>query len=278
MPPYASELLAQSNDEVGHEKSYVDADADVDFPTPLCVLFFTLRSKKAWKRKSIFWIIASLQTYFFHSGLHVDDAEKGSVNSYFQYYGKLANQQNMLQDSVRTVAYLNSVQKNPSNFYDKVVMDVGAGSGILSYFSAMAGAKRVWAVEASNMAKTIEKLADSNGLGHSITVVNSMLENIPEAQIPSQSVDMIISEPIGTFLFNERMIETFLHARDRFLKPGGKLFPNKSDLCLAPFSDATLHWEQMNKQSFWKTTNFYGVDLSAVQNVAVEEQSKKGMN
>ena len=38
-------------------------------------------------------------------------------------------------------------------------------------------------------------------------------------------VDVLISEPMGTFLVNERMIETYLYARDHFLKPGGKMFP-----------------------------------------------------
>ena len=36
---------------------------------------------------------------------------------------------------------------------------------------------------------------------------------------------MLVSEPMGTLLLNERMIESYLHARDRFLKPGGKMFP-----------------------------------------------------
>lgn len=38
-------------------------------------------------------------------------------------------------------------------------------------------------------------------------------------------VDVLVSEPMGTLLVNERMLETYLYARDHFLKPGGKLFP-----------------------------------------------------
>ena len=37
-------------------------------------------------------------------------------------------------------------------------------------------------------------------------------------------VDVIISEPMGYMLLNERMLETFLHAK-KFLRPGGRMFP-----------------------------------------------------
>ena len=40
-----------------------------------------------------------------------------------------------------------------------------------------------------------------------------------------ERVDVLVSEPMGTLLVNERMLETYLYARDHFLKPGGKMFP-----------------------------------------------------
>jgi histone-arginine methyltransferase CARM1 len=65
----------------------------------------------------------------------------------------------MLQDTVRTSTYRSSILLNgPKSFKDKLVMDVGAGSGILSYFAVQAGAKKVYAVEASGMAKKMKKL------------------------------------------------------------------------------------------------------------------------
>lgn len=188
--------------------------------------------------------------------------EQGSVQSYFQYYAKLGNQQNMLQDSVRTSTYRKAIVENPSDFRGLRAMDIGAGSGILSFFAAQAGAAHVYAVEASSMGEVIQLLADSNDFGGAkLQVVNKPLETIQDEV--QGKVDVLVSEPIGTFLFNERMIETYLVARDRFLKPGGKMFPNIGNLCVAPFSDAMLHWEQSNKNGFWKNSSFYGVDLTA---------------
>jgi len=85
----------------------------------------------------------------------------------------------------------------------------------------------------------------------------------------------MISEPIGTFLFNERMLESYIVARDRFLKPGGKMFPSEGSLCLTPFSDAQLHWDMLNKNSFWKNKDFYGLDISCAFDRASEETFKQ---
>ena len=64
--------------------------------------------------------------------------DSASASEYFRYYGLIPQQQNMLQDAVRTGTYFTAILENSVDFKDKVVMDVGAGSGILSFFAAMA--------------------------------------------------------------------------------------------------------------------------------------------
>uniref|UniRef100_A0A7S3U1M5 type I protein arginine methyltransferase n=1 Tax=Strombidinopsis acuminata TaxID=141414 RepID=A0A7S3U1M5_9SPIT len=188
----------------------------------------------------------------------------------------MGNQQNMLQDAVRTSTYRQAIIENPDDFRGKSVMDIGAGSGILSFFSAQAGATTVYAVEASSMAEMVGVFAEANKNvwpGSKIKVVNRPLETITDEV--EGKVDVLVSEPIGTLLFNERMIETYLCARDRFLKPGGKMFPNVGDLMVAPFSDAVLHWEQMTKNTFWKNPNFYGLDLTAAADRCTKEHFRQ---
>ncbi|ODM89743.1 Histone-arginine methyltransferase CARMER [Orchesella cincta] len=200
------------------------------------------------------------------SSVFAERTEDSSALQYFQFYGYLSQQQNMMQDYIRTATYQKAILLNVTDFEDKVVLDVGAGSGILSFFACQAGARKVYAVEASSMAVHAEALAASNGLGDKLKIVAGKIEEI---ELP-EKVDIIISEPMGYMLFNERMLETYLHAK-KWLKPTGKMFPSKGDLHVAPFSDEALYMEQCNKANFWQQNNFHGVDLSSLKNPALKE-------
>lgn len=149
---------------------------------------------------------------------------------------------------------------------NKVVLDVGAGSGILSFFAVQAGAAKVYAIEASNMAQYAEQLVNSNNVQEKIFVMPGKIE---EVELP-EKVDIIISEPMGYMLFNERMLETYLHAR-KWLKPGGRMFPTHGDLHIAPFSDESLYSEQYNKANFWYQSSFHGVDLTSLHKEGMKE-------
>lgn len=196
--------------------------------------------------------------------------EDTSAKQYFHYYGCLAQQQNMLQDYPRTSTYQAAMLQNTADFKDKVVLDVGAGSGILSFFAVQAGAKKVYAIEASNMAVHCQNLIQSNRLDDKITLIAGKVE---EVDVP-EKVDMIISEPMGYMLFNERMLESYLHAK-KWLKPEGNMFPTTATLFCAPFTDEKLYMEQFNKAAFWCQENFHSVDLSSLKESAMDEFFKQ---
>eukprot|EP01025_Chloroclados_australasicus_P006194 TRINITY_DN12017_c0_g2_i2.p1 TRINITY_DN12017_c0_g2~~TRINITY_DN12017_c0_g2_i2.p1 ORF type:complete len:557 (-),score=33.73 TRINITY_DN12017_c0_g2_i2:190-1860(-) len=205
--------------------------------------------------------------------------DKSSSDMYFHYYGLLMHQQNMMQDLQRTGMYYWAVASNTPDFAGKLVMDVGAGSGILSSFAAQAGAKTVYAVEASEMAQYCARLLKKQTYGNAIQVVQKKLEEIQVADeelglecgehcVPK--VDVLISEPMGTLLVNERMLETYITARKRFLKQGGYMYPNIGQLFAALFSDEMLHQEIVNKAVFWCNRNFFGVDLTPLYEDSLE--------
>lgn len=196
--------------------------------------------------------------------------DKGSADLYFHYYGMLQHQQNMLQDMTRTGTYHAAITENRADFEGKVVMDVGAGSGILSLFAAQAGARKVYAVEASGMANFARQLAERNpGIGKAVQVCHSKVEEL-KLDSEGERVDVLVSEPMGTLLVNERMLETYLYARDHFLKPGGKMFPHLGRVHVAAFSDALLHNELVSKALFWQQTSFYGIDMTPLHQPAVD--------
>ena len=102
----------------------------------------------------------------------------------------------MLKDEVRTYTYKNSMLHNKHLFKDKVVLDIGAGTGILSMFAAKAGAKKVIAVECSGIVELAERIIKDNHLDKKIKVIKGRLEEIT---LPDgiTSVDIIISEWMG---------------------------------------------------------------------------------
>jgi 2-polyprenyl-3-methyl-5-hydroxy-6-metoxy-1,4-benzoquinol methylase len=65
--------------------------------------------------------------------------------NYFCSYAQLYHQKQMLADHNRMAAYHSAIMGNPDVFKDKVVMDVGTGSGILAAWAAQAGARKVYA-------------------------------------------------------------------------------------------------------------------------------------
>ncbi|XP_053112280.1 protein arginine N-methyltransferase 8 isoform X6 [Hemicordylus capensis] len=70
--------------------------------------------------------------------------EMTSRDYYFDSYAHFGIHEEMLKDEVRTLTYRNSMYHNKHVFKDKIVLDVGSGTGILSMFAAKAGAKKVY--------------------------------------------------------------------------------------------------------------------------------------
>ncbi|KAL0481919.1 protein arginine N-methyltransferase [Acrasis kona] len=188
-----------------------------------------------------------------------DDTVEINNTDYFESYGQLSVHELMLKDKPRTLAYMEAIQKNQHLFKDKIIMDVGAGTGILSIFAAKSGAKRVFAVEASNIAHTARKIISDNGLSDVITVLDERVEDIQELPFGVRQVDVIISEWMGFYLLHESMLNSVLFARDKWMSPNGTMFPSHANIYAAPCDMRELFNDTVG---FWQ--DVYGVNMSAV--------------
>ncbi|EED19507.1 histone H4 arginine methyltransferase RmtA [Talaromyces stipitatus ATCC 10500] len=182
---------------------------------------------------------------------------------YFTSYDHHGIHEEMLKDDVRTRSYRDSIYQNKHIFKDKIVLDVGCGTGILSMFAVRAGAKHVIGVDMSSIIEKAREIVAVNGMADKITLLQGKME---EVTLPFPKVDIIVSEWMGYFLLYESMLDTVLYARDRYLAPGGKIFPDQATIYVAGIEDGEY---KDDKIGFWD--NVYGFNYSPMKDVALTE-------
>ncbi|TKY69044.1 arginine N-methyltransferase 6 [Spatholobus suberectus] len=179
--------------------------------------------------------------------------------AYFHSYSHLGIHQEMIKDRVRTDTYRDAIMQHQSYIAGKVVVDVGCGTGILSIFCAQAGAKRVYAIDASDIALQANEVVKANNLSDVVVVLHGRVEDVEI----DEEVDVIISEWMGYMLLYESMLGSVITARDRWLKPGGLILPSSATLYMAPVTHTDRYSDSVD---FWR--NVYGIDMSAMVSLA----------
>lgn len=112
-----------------------------------------------------------------------------------------------------------------------------------------------------------------------ITLVKGKLE---DTELPIKQFDIIISEWMGYFLLYESMLDTVLLARDKYLAPGGLMFPDNATLYLAAIEDKDYKEEKINCKFLvlWSMRvlnvskvwdNVYGFNYSCIKDIAIRE-------
>ena len=166
----------------------------------------------------------------------------------------------LVSDEARTLAFRDSIHATVKP--GDTVLDVGAGSGILSLFAAQAGARRVYAIErAPGAAALARRVVALNGLLDVVKIVEADAAN---AILP-EKVDVLVSEWLGVYGVDENMLAPVLVARDRWLKPGGLMIPSLVTAWIAPVA------HEAARQATALHNRPYGLDLSPLAPFSLEQ-------
>jgi protein arginine N-methyltransferase 1 len=159
----------------------------------------------------------------------------------------------MIVDAVRLDAYAEALRRHVKP--DCVVVDIGAGTGILSLLACKLGARRVYAIEPSDAAALILETSRDNGCGELITVLQ---QRSTEVELPERA-DVIVSDLRGVLPPFHRHFTDIADARARLLGDNGVLIP-RADRIFAAVVSAPAVFEERRKP--W-TSDPYGLVLRA---------------
>src|SRR5262245_50341065 len=105
----------------------------------------------------------------------------------------------LLADAARVRAYDRAIRRRVKG---RRVLDVGAGTGLLSLLAARAGAAHVHAVEKTAIARAARRVAQDNGLAGRVTFTQ---KNFLRWRPPAKC-DVLLHEHVGEFIWNENMV------------------------------------------------------------------------
>ena len=148
----------------------------------------------------------------------------------------------MLSDQVRMTAYHQAIRKTvrPGD----VVVDLGAGTGILGLWALQAGAEKVYAIEKTDAVHLARELARANHCEDKIEFIQA---NSIDVELPEKA-DVLISETLGSFGVDENTLAFTRDAVTRFLKADARIIPQALELYVAPLDDAGVY----HKLDFWR--------------------------
>lgn len=173
---------------------------------------------------------------------------------------------NMLSDDIRHKAYEKAIKEIVKK--GDIVLDLGAGTGILGFMALKAGAKKVYLIEKSDSIELAQEIAKHNKFTEQVIFLNesSLSANLPE------KVDVIVSETLGPFGVDENTLEFMIDARNRFLKEDGKIIPEKLIVYIEPVESKKC----IEKLDFWKSVG--GIDFTPAHNLFSKKMMVEELN
>lgn len=168
--------------------------------------------------------------------LKTGDQLPESLSTSESIFFNIHNHHLMIKDYVRATSYWHAIEANVTP--EDTVLELGCGSGILTFFAARAGAKKLYAIEINkNMIDTVTKpLAIENGFADRIEFLIGNSMNVPASAVNPKAT-VFIAEILGDGVFNENILSYTIDARQRFLAPGAKMLPKGLDVYLFAYEN-----------------------------------------
>lgn len=141
----------------------------------------------------------------------------------------------MLADRERNVAFRRAIERHAAG---KIVLDIGAGSGLLAMIAARAGAAHVFAVEANEaLAETAREIIAANGLADKVTVIGRHSTTLTRDEIGG-GAGLLVSEIFSHHLVGEGALPSLRHAMRELALPGARMLPSAASIRVALASHA----------------------------------------
>ena len=192
-----------------------------------------------------------------NAGLLMEAAAAQATPLFFENFAAVDIHRRMLNDEPRLQAYAAAIVEVVTP--EKDVLDAGTGSGVLAALAARAGARRVVAVDNSEIITLAKEVFKRSGLPQ-VEVIRSDLRNLEL----DQPVDIIVTETFGSFALAEGSVGDILLCSGRNLKPTGTMIPFAIDFWIAPVGD-----REVLDQIIGPFAKVEGVDLSPLTEAAM---------
>ena len=120
---------------------------------------------------------------------------------------------------------------------DKVVLDVGTGTGLLSVMAAQAGAKKVYTFEYDEAKYKVAKyLIKQAGLSDIITIINADILGVDAECWDHEPIDIVTTETVANDCFTENFAVIVEHVENNFnCAKNLTWYPEQIDLRLTLF-------------------------------------------
>lgn len=239
-------------------------------PTPYAAALDRLE-KSATGMQDLIAIMATVNELVRHGVLVDATAERVALGTDPEMFDSARVHVDMLNDRVRTDAYLAAIQEvvRPGD----VVLDIGTGTGVFAVAAARAGAAHVYAIEATGIASAAREVFEANGVADRVTLLEGLS---PEVTLPTRAT-VLVAELIGLDPLAERILETTRDAVDRLLTPGARLIPSSIDVFAVPVTlpDAVRGGWSFSAPNVEQWRRWYGIDFAPL--LARSAQSLVGL-